>query len=165
MDQFGLDVGLLVSQIVNFALLAFLLGALLFKPLMAKLDERAARIQRGLDDAEHAKRLVLEAETRYAEELERARREARDIVERATRNAEQQREEILAAARAEGHAVVLQAHQQAQREIQEGQIALHEQVVNLSIAIAGRLLEQELGDAQHRQFVAGFLAELERLPS
>ena len=165
MNQFGLDVGLLLSQIVNFALLAFLLGSLLFKPIMAKLDERAAKIQRGLDDAERARQLAVETEARYTEELERARREAREIVERATRAAEQQHSEIMAAAHQEAHALLLQAHEQAQREIQEGQIALHEQVVSLSISIAARLLEHDLDDDGHRQLVEAFLADAERLPS
>jgi F-type H+-transporting ATPase subunit b len=163
LKEFGLDIGLLLSQIVNFALLALVLYLLLYKPLLKKIEERAARIKKGLEDAERADKLAAEAEEHYRAELERARKEAREIVERATRGAEQQGEEILAQARQEGHELIMRAQQQAQREIQEGQIALREQVVQLGIAIASRLLEEELDINKHHQLIDEFLAQVEEL--
>lgn len=163
MQQLGLDLGLLVSQLVNFALIVGLLYLLLYKPILSRLDERASRIRKGLEDAEQAEQVRTEAQRHYQEEIEHARREAREIVEQATRAAEQQRQEILARAREEAHALVLRAQQQAQREIQEGQIALRQEVVNLSIAAAGRLLQREIDDEQHHALVQEFIRETEQL--
>ncbi|MBN1402496.1 MAG: F0F1 ATP synthase subunit B [Anaerolineae bacterium] len=163
MKEFGLDIGLLLSQIVNFGLLAFVLYLLLYKPLLRKIEERAARIRKGLEDAERAEKLAAEADEHYQTEIDRARREAREIVERSTRGAEQQREEILVQARQEAHELILRAQQQAQREIQEGQIALREQVVELGIAIAARLIEEELDASKHHQLIDEFLADVEQL--
>ncbi len=163
MKEFGLDVGLLLSQMVNFGLLVFLLYILAYKPLLRKIEQRAARIKKGLDDAEHAEQMLAEAEEHYRSELQQARQDAREVVERATRSAEQQREEILAQARQEAHDLILRAQQQAQREIQEGQIALREQVVQLGIAIAERLLQEELDPEKHRRLIDAFLSEVEQL--
>ena len=163
MREFGLDLGLLISQMVNFGLLALLLYIVAYKPLLRKLEERARKVKKGADDAERAEKLAAEAEEYYNGELERARREARDVVERATRGAEQQREEIMAQARQEAHELIMRAQQQAQREIQEGQIALREHVVELGLAIASRLVEHELDAETHRKLIDDFVADVEKL--
>jgi len=161
--ELGIDLGLLVSQAVNFGLLLALLYFLLYKPILGKLEERARRIQKGLDDANQAEKLVAEANARYQEETERARREAREIVERATRMGEQQRQEILAQARQEAHELISRAQQEVQRTLQEEQIALRQQVIDLSIAAASRLLEENLDQEKHHRLVEEFLAEVDKL--
>lgn len=163
MRELGLDLGLLISQIVNFGLLALLLYVLLYKPVLGKLEERAARIKKGLEDAERAKELVAQAQARYEEELERARRDAREVIERATRSAEQQRQEILARARQEAHELILNAQQQAQHELQEQRIALQHQMIDLAIAAAARILQEDLDDEKHHRLVAEFLVEAGQL--
>jgi len=163
LKQLGLDVGLLISQAVNFGLLLALLYFLLYKPLLHKLEERAERIKKGVDDAEQAKELLAEAETHYQDEIDRARHEAHEIIERATRSGEQQRQEMLAQARQEAHDLILRAQQQTQRETQERQIALRQQVVDLAISAASRLMQEELDKEKHHQLIQGFLADLDNM--
>lgn len=164
MKQLGLDLGLFLSQAVNFGLLAVLLYFLLYKPVMGKLEERAQRIKKGVDDAAQAEKLLAEAQARYQDEMDRARREARETVERGSRVAEQQRQEIIAQARQEAHELIMRAQQQAQREIQEGKIALRQEMVDLAITIASRLLQENLDEEKQHQLIQGFLDDLDKLP-
>jgi F-type H+-transporting ATPase subunit b len=159
----GVDLGLLVSQAVNFGILLLVLYLALFKPITKKLEERAERVKKGLADAEASKQLLAEAEAKKQEVLEAARRDARDIVERATRSAEQQRLEILSQARQEAHELILRAQQQAQREIQEGQIALQQQVVDLAIASAAHLLEENLDNQKQHHLVESFISKVQEV--
>lgn len=163
MKELGLDLGLLISQAVNFGLLLALLYVFLHKPILSKLEERAARIRKGVEDAEQAEQLLADAKARYETELGRAQHEAREVIERATRAAEQQRQEILAQARQEAHDLVLRAQQQARHELQQGQIALRQQVVDLAIAAASRVIEENLDQEKHRQLIREFLADADRL--
>ena len=66
-EAFSVDVWKLGFQIVNFLILLYLLNRFLFKPVLARLDERGAKISQGLEDAEAAAR---------DRELARAEREA-----------------------------------------------------------------------------------------
>ena len=66
-EAFGVDWGALLFQVVNFLLLLYLLNRFLFKRVFALLDERGAKISKGLEDAEAAAR---------DRELARAEREA-----------------------------------------------------------------------------------------
>jgi F-type H+-transporting ATPase subunit b len=155
--ELGLDLGLIVSQIVNFGLLLGVLYVLMHKPILAKLRERAQRIEEGLDEAERAKVLRAEAEAHYKAEVERARREAREIIERATRAAEQQRQELLAQARVDAQELMAQAQRQARREIEGEQIAFHREVIDLALAASARLLQEEIDDEKHHQLIRQFI--------
>jgi len=162
LKELGLDVSLLVSQAVNFALLVLLLDILLYKPIRKKLQERSERIRKGLEDAEAAEKAASEADLHYQQEIERARRESRDIIERASRAAEQQRQEILAQARGEAHELIVRAQHQANREIQEGQIALREQIIDLAFAASSRLIQTNLDDPEHHRLIGEFIREAEQ---
>ena len=163
MEEIGLDLGLLVSQIVNFGLLVALLSIFLYRPVLNKLQERARRIEQGIEDAERAETRLAEAETHYEQEMERARQDAQEILEQATRNAEQQRQEILHKARQEAHEIVLRAQEQAEREMQEREIERRQEIIDLAMAAAARLLEEELDEEKHRQFIEEFISEAENL--
>ncbi|NLG51295.1 MAG: F0F1 ATP synthase subunit B [Chloroflexi bacterium] len=163
MNQLGIDVGLLISQAVNFGLLAVLLYFILYKPVLGKLEERAQRIKKGIEDAEQAEKLVQDAKAQYEQEMDRARREAHEVIERATRAAEQQRQEILAQARQEAHDMILRAQQQAQHELQEGQLAVQQRVIDLAISIASRILQEKLEEEKQHEMIQQFLSEASQL--
>lgn len=163
MKELGLDLGLLISQAVNFGLLVLLLNILLYRPVLRKLEERANRIKKGTENAACAEKTVQEAEQHYKEEIERAEHEVREIIENATRAGEQQRQEILAKARQEAHELILRAQQRAQRETQGGQIALHQQIVDLALSAASRLIGENMDEEKHHQLVERFLSEVSQL--
>lgn len=163
MQAMGVDLGLLVSQMVNFAILLLVLYLVLFKLIRGKLEERAERVRKGLADADAAKQLLADAQAQSQETLETARREAHEIIERATRAAEQQRQEILSQARQDAHDLVLRAQQQAEREIQEGRIALQQHIVDLAIASASRLLEENLDQEKQHHLVQDFISRVQEI--
>lgn len=167
MRELGLDVGLIISQAINFGLLVGLLYVLLYRPVLAKLEERSRRIEKGVEDSERAERLMAEAALHYEGEMERARREAREAIESATRSAEEQRQEILGQAEEDARQLILRAREQAERETQEKQqerqIALHQEAIDLAIAAASRLLQEELDDEKHHELIRGFLSEVGEL--
>ena len=160
MGELGLDVRLLLSQLVNFALMALVLYRLLHKPLLAALDARSRRVQESIDKAKQADQMLLEMEQRYQSEIERAQHDAHDIVEQGTRTAEQQHQEILAAARDEAQQIISRAQAQAQRELELGEVALRQEIVDLSIAAASQVVGQSLNETEHRRLIEEFLSQV-----
>src|SRR5690606_14577020 len=53
-DALGINLGFLIAQIVNFGLIFALLTYFLWGPMTKSLDERSARIEKGLEDAAKA---------------------------------------------------------------------------------------------------------------
>ncbi|NLT74550.1 MAG: F0F1 ATP synthase subunit B [Chloroflexi bacterium] len=160
MGQLGIDPRLLLSQAINFALMAFILYRLLHKPLLAALDARAKRVQESMAKAKEADLLLQQMQERYASEIERAHQEAHEIVEQGSRSAEQQRQEILAAARDEAQQIIARAQAQAQRELELGEVALRQEIVDLSIAAASRVIGQELDESKHHRLIQDFLEQV-----
>src|SRR5918995_4566469 len=94
-EAFSVDVWKLAFQIVNFLILLYLLNRFLFKPVLARLDERNSKIGKGLEDAEAAARDRELARAEREAAVEEARKEAQEMIARATKIAEDSRNEIL----------------------------------------------------------------------
>lgn len=79
---FGVDWRLLIIQAVNFGVLMLALWAFLYKPLLKLMDERRAKIEKGVHDADQATRALSEAEEKKRELMIAAAKEADALSER-----------------------------------------------------------------------------------
>jgi F-type H+-transporting ATPase subunit b len=157
---FGVDLFKLAFQIINFLLILYLLNRFLFRRVLALLDERQARISRGLEDAEAAARDRELARAEREAALDEARKEAQTMIARATKIAEDSRAEIVAAARAEAEKVSARATEEITAEKQRAIAELRSQVADLALDAAGRLVKAEMNAPTQRRLVEEFLAEV-----
>jgi ATP synthase F0 subunit b len=99
----GLQINLfwIIVASLNFILLFVLLSVFALGPLRRMLDERRARIEEGLRDAEQARRDRESAEAERVAALQEARREANEIITRAQKVAQDSRDADIAATKAE----------------------------------------------------------------
>ena len=63
-------------------------------------------------------------------------------------------------ARQEAHEVVLRAQDQAELQHAERLITEREEVIQLALAAASRLVQEELDDDKHRQLIREFVGEM-----
>src|SRR3712207_9254763 len=90
MGKLGINPYLLVSQIINFGLIAFLLARLLYRPVLNALNNRTTRIQESIENAEQVKQQLARAQQDYDAQLARARQEAAQILAQANERAQVQ---------------------------------------------------------------------------
>src|SRR6266545_3570939 len=159
-DAFGVDLPKLLFQVLNFLLLLYLLNRFLFKPVLKLLDERQARIAKGLEDAESAARDRELARAERETALDESRKEASAMIARATKIAEESRGEIVAAARAEAEKVAAKATAEITAEKQRAISELRGQVADLALQAAGKLVGSEMNASMQRRLVEEFLAEV-----
>lgn len=125
---FGIDWRLLIIQAVNFGLLMLALWYFLYGPLMRLLDERRAKIEKGVKDAERAahdragaeeeRRAIVAAAAKEADAMaERARKDASVKEKTATDEAQAKAARILTAAEAEGEELRTRALANAKEEM------------------------------------------------
>jgi F-type H+-transporting ATPase subunit b len=163
LEALGINLGLLVSQLFNFTLLAVLLYFVAYKPIMRMLDERSARIKKGLEDAEMASRRAAEMEQEFEQRMADARREGQEVIAQATQMSERARQEILETAREESRALVEKAKDEIARERDMAMAELRQQVADLSLSISEKVIGQTLDEQRQRQLVAEFLEQAEEL--
>jgi F-type H+-transporting ATPase subunit b len=158
-DAFQVDVWKLAFQVINFLILLFLLNRFLFKPVLARLDERSAKISKGLEDAETAARDRELARAEREAAVSEARKEASDMIANANKIATDTRNEILSEARAEAEKVTARAREEINAEKERAMAELRAQVADLALAAAGKLVRSEMDGATQRRLVEEFLVE------
>jgi F-type H+-transporting ATPase subunit b len=163
LEALGINLGYLISQIINFGLLAVLLYFVAYKPILRMIDERSARIKQGLDDAEQASRRAAEMEKEFEQRLAEARKEGQEIVAQATQMSEKARQEILATAREEARAQVEKAKEEISRERDLAMAELRQQVADLSLSISEKVIGESLDQQRQRDLIAEFLEQTEEL--
>jgi len=163
LEALGINLGYLISQIVNFALLAVLLYFAAYKPILRMIDERSDRIKKGLEDAELASRRAAEMEQEFEQRLAEARKEGQEIVAQATQMSEKARQEILDTARQEARAQVEKAKEEIARERELAMADLRQQVADLSLSISEKVIGESLDQQRQRKLIADFLEQTEEL--
>ena len=163
MEALGINLGYLISQIVNFTLLAVLLYFVAYKPILRMLDQRSTRIKQGLEDAELASRRAAEMEQEFEQRLAEARKEGQEIIAQATQMSEKARQEILVMAREEARAQVEKAKEEISRERELAMSELRQQVADLSLNISEKVIGESLDQQRQRELIAEFLEQTEEL--
>lgn len=161
MEKLGINWPLLIAQIVNVALLVWLLSTFLFKPILNMLNERTKRIQESLGDTDKVKEQLASAKRDYDAEIARARQEAAGIVAQAQERARVQEQEIIAQARTEADRIRADAREQALRERDQMVSELKDQVASLVTMTATKVLGAEL-QSNHDRLIEESLASLGR---
>ena len=158
-EAFDINLVGLVFQVINFLLLLYLLNRFLFKPLLARMDERSAKIGKGLEDAEAAARDRELARAEREAAVSEARKEAADMLANANKIATDTRNDILATAREEAEKVTARAREEITAEKDRAMAELRAQVADLALDAAAKLVRSDMNATTQRRLVEEFLAE------
>ncbi len=150
----------LFAQLAVFFILAWFTMKFVWPPIMKALDERAQKITDGLAAADKAKNDLVLTERKVIEEMRKARESATEV----RANADRQGAQLLEEARLEANRIVAQAREAAEGEAaiaaQRAKEALREQVAQLAVAGAERILRREINPQVHAELLANLKAEL-----
>ena len=158
-EAFDINLVGLAFQVLNFLLLLYILNRLLFKPLLARMDERSSKISRGLEDAEVAARDRELARAEREAAVAEARKEAAAVIANANKIATDTRDDILGKARADAEKVTERARAEITAEKDKAMAELRAQVADLALEAAGRLVRSDMNTTTQRRLVEEFLAE------
>ena len=156
------DPGLFIWTIVTFLTLLALLTKFAWKPLLAALNERQERIRTSLDDAKRASEEMERLRRESAEIIRQAHIEAGAIVTSIRADAERLREETKVKARAEAAAIVAAAERQIQAEALRARHEVRREAVDLSVAIASKLLRRNISAEDNRVMIDEMIGSLSR---
>lgn len=159
MEALGIDWRLLVTQIVNFAILLFLLYRFLYNPVLNMLAERRERISEGLAEAERVREEAQQQRQEYEQELQRQRQESQERIQRAMQASEEAKEEILEEARREADQIKARAREEIEYERRQALEQLRTQVADLAILAAKKVLDGAIDENVQRKLVQRFIDE------
>ena len=156
---FQINLFWILAQALSFLLFFAILYLVAFRRIGATLEDRRAKIEQGLKDAEQARRDRDSAEAERVATLTEARREANDILARAQKVAQESRDADIAATRAELDRMRERASAEIDAEKTRAIAELRGEVADLALAAAGRVVGETLSTDRERRLVREFLAE------
>ncbi len=158
---FNADIGNFVFTLIIFGALLFILGKFAWKPLLNVLNEREKLLRESLERAQQQRRDAEKLLADYQAQLAKARDEATAIVAEGRRDAEVLRRKLQEQARQEADEVLARARREIQLATDSARKLLHDEVADLAVRVAGRVLRKELSPADHRALVAESLKEMQ----
>jgi len=144
----------LVIQAINFLLLMLVLWRLLYRPFVAKMNERTAAIKKSLEEAQRARAEAQRQQEENAARLREAYAEAQAIRAAALKEAADEQRKLVAAARVEAQRLVDSAKTQLESDVRRAREELRREVADLATAVAERVIRKSLRDDDHRRIVA-----------
>ena len=160
LENLGINPGFLLIQIIAFIVLYTLMTRFIYDPLVNVLNERRNRIAKGIEDAAAAAKARENAEAEAEKILAQARVEAQKVIDDARGRGEEVASSIEQEARSAAEKIEsdAQAETVAVRNQQLGE--LRDQVLNISVAVAGRIIGENLDAKKQKSLVDGFIADL-----
>jgi F-type H+-transporting ATPase subunit b len=158
MEALGINLGLIIIQIIAFTIVFLTLNAWVYKPMLDMMETRKQKIAQGLEDARVAAEARANAEKEAAKVLAEAQAEAGKVVREATERAASAGKEVKAAAEAE--AVKAREAAMAEAELERNRILgdLRGQVAALSIAAANKLVGEALDEKKQHALIDEFFS-------
>jgi F-type H+-transporting ATPase subunit b len=160
MEALGINLGYLLVQILGISALLLILTAFVYKPMLRVLDERKARIAKGLEDARQAAIARENADLEAKRILDEARAEASNLRREAVVAAEGAAKDVEAKAREDAKAILANAQTEATEERNRILADLRGQVAAISIAAANKLVGESLDDKRQRQLISDFFSRV-----
>ncbi|MBK8617782.1 MAG: F0F1 ATP synthase subunit B [Anaerolineales bacterium] len=158
MEALGINLGLLIVQLIAFAIVFLTLNAWVYKPMLDMMESRKTKIAQGLEDARVASEARANAEKEAAKVLAEAQAEAGKVVREATERAASAGKDVKAAAEAE--AAKAREAAMAEAELERNRILgdLRGQVAALAIAAANKLVGEALDDKKQHALINEFFS-------
>lgn len=154
---FTVDVWTILFTWVNMLILFTVMKKFLFKPVMNILDQRDAEIKKIYNDANDANEKAVTLEKEYSEKMAQARDEAGEIIKQATLTAQKREKEIIESAHEQVAAMTRRAETQIAQERKKAYQEIKEEISDISVAIAGKMVGREITAADHEALISQFI--------
>ena len=150
----------MIAQAIAFFIFFLAVQKFIWPWLIEKIETRQKAIADGLNAAEEGKRSLVEAEKRGEVVIKEAKDRSQSMFSDGERRANQIIEQAKLTAKAEADRILAAAQEQIQLEVNKAKSGLREQVAQLAVAGAEKILKREINAASHADMLTELKAQL-----
>jgi F-type H+-transporting ATPase subunit b len=150
----------IVAQAIVFALFIWVVVHFIWPRLLGAIERRQKQVADGLAEAERGKASLADAARQTEGLLKDARERASELMVQAEKSANQRIEDSKVQAKIEADRILAGAQAQIGQEVQSAKAQLREQVANLAVAGAERILRREVDAKAHGEMLNQLKAQL-----
>ena len=151
---------MMVLTWVAFAALSLVLYKVAWKPILKALDVREHSIRKALEEAEAARTETAATEVRNRQALKDAEITAQRIVAEARSAAQEGARTIQAQAEHQAKLLQEEARRDIQAAVEQARATLRQETVDLAIAMAGKVVAENMDTTRNRAMVSTLAQEL-----
>lgn len=158
MERLGINLGFFLFQVFNFTIIALVLYAAAYKPIVKMLEERKKKIAQGYEDAQVAAEARANAEKEAEKVLADAQALASQVVREATERAETAGRELVAEYEAEAAKAKDAALAEAAVERDRMLADVRGQIAALAMAATQKLVGAALDEKRQHALISEFFS-------
>jgi len=156
-----MDINLtLFMQAAAFAAFIWFTARFVWPPLMRAVDTRQKQIADGLAAGEQGRQSLANTEKKIAEMMVEAKQRSSEIIAQGDKLKTETIEAAKGQAKAEADRILAGAKAEIEQEIQRAREALRNQVADLAVAGASKILKREVDAKAHADLLAAIQREL-----
>ncbi|SMO67214.1 F0F1 ATP synthase subunit B [Melghirimyces algeriensis] len=159
----SIHLGTMLFQVGAVLILMLLLKRYALGPMMKVMNERQEHIEQQLTIADEKRAEAEKMVSEQKEALIQAREEAKELLERAKVQKERESEEILQDARKRADRMIQDAKEEIALEKEKAIKELRNEVGNLSVSLASKLIEKEVKVKDQSKLVESYLNQVGEL--
>jgi ATP synthase F0, B subunit len=150
----------LIAQICNLFIQLLIVKIFFLDKIKAVLDKRRETADKQIADAEAAKSEAAAIKQTYEENMRQAKTKADDMILSAQKTAAQRSEEIISQAQKQAAQIKTKAASDIEMEKKKAINEAKDEISELAMAIAGKVVARELNDADQDGMIDRFIEEL-----
>ncbi len=150
----------LIAQICNLFIQLLIVKIFFLDKIKAVLDKRRETADKQIADAEAAKSEAAAIKQTYEENMRQAKTKADDMILSAQKTAAQRSEEIISQAQKQAAQIKTKAASDIEMEKKKAINDAKNEISDLAMAIAGKVVGRELNDADQDGMIDRFIEEL-----
>lgn len=155
-----LNPGMTIWTWITFAVFAFLLSKIALKPLISAINKREEDIKNNIEGAKKEHEEAAALLEKHKQMIADADAEAQRVIKEAQDLAEKTRSEIIEKSREEAAAVVEKAKAEIEKQREDAIAALKAEVVDLAIGAAEKILTQNIDKESNKKVVDDFISSM-----
>lgn len=150
----------LIANICNLFIQMLIIKKFFLDKILAVLDQRRTAADKEITDAKAAKDEALTIKKTYEENMLQANVKANEILQTAQKTATERSEKIIAEAQNSAAQIKSKASADIAQEKKKAINDAKNEISGLAMAIAGKVVEKELGENDQSQLIDRFINEL-----
>lgn len=163
LEKLGINPILLITQIINFLILLFILKRFLYKPILGMLEKRREKIAESLKKAEEIDKKFKETEKFREEELHRVSQRSQELLAQAKDRTEKMHQEMIKKSEDEASKILEKTRKEIQNEKEKILLEAKKEVASLTISAVEKVLENRLDQKSQQKIAEGAMEEMRKV--
>ena len=160
LEVISVNVWQILISLINLLILFLLVKKFLFKPVNNMLKIRQDDLQRKYDEADEEKRIANENRLLWDEKMDSIKAESEKLIKSAEDSAKSRSDRIISDAEEKAEGIVRHAKTEAEYELKKAKSQIKNEIVEVSTALTNKLLEREINEEDHKNFIDSFIEEI-----